>query len=163
MKTLNFFPAALIFCVDAFMAGAADTNIIGWRSLSSTIETNAPQMPTNVIALAGSDYHCVALLADRTVRAWGRNTNGETNVPPGLSNVSPDQTQALMADPHWSVNGFSITSPTWSGRVYPLEHKDNLSDSNWVGSLLVAGTGGTIMFTDPTATGAQRFYRVRRW
>jgi len=68
-------------------ASAADTNIIGWRWLSSTIETNAPQMPTNVIALAGSDYHCVALLADRTVKAWGRNINGETNVPPDLSNV----------------------------------------------------------------------------
>jgi hypothetical protein len=27
----------------------------------------------------------------------------------------------------------------------------------------VAGTGGTLTFTDPTATGTQRFYRIRRW
>src|SRR5688572_14976499 len=87
MKTLYLFPAALILCVSSFTAATADTNIIGWRWFSSTIETNAPQMPTNVIALAGSDYHCVALLADRTVRAWGRNVNGETNVPPDIANV----------------------------------------------------------------------------
>jgi hypothetical protein len=28
---------------------------------------------------------------------------------------------------------------------------------------LVAGSGGTLTLTDPTATNAQRFYRVRQW
>lgn len=87
MRTTNWFPTLLAVCFATISGGAADTNIIGWRWLSSTLETNAPQMATNVIALAGSDWHCVALLADRSVRTWGLNNFGQTNVPAVATNV----------------------------------------------------------------------------
>jgi len=77
----------LSLIVGTLFATAADTNIIGWRWSFSSHETNAPVMGTNVIALAGSDSHSVALLADRTVRAWGDNTYGKTNVPAGATSA----------------------------------------------------------------------------
>jgi alpha-tubulin suppressor-like RCC1 family protein len=42
---------------------------------------------TNVTAIAAGAGHGLALKADGTVVAWGANSNGQTNVPEGLSNV----------------------------------------------------------------------------
>jgi len=53
--------------------------------------------------------------------------------------------------------------PTQYGRVYALEYKNSLTDSQWTALPLVAGNGGLRTLSDPTATGQQRFYRVRRW
>jgi hypothetical protein len=75
----------------------------------------------------------------------------------------PPVVNGLPVNPVWANNGFSVSLVSQNNRVYRLEHKDNLSDSNWMAHPLVAGTGGTLTFTDPTATGMQRFYRVRRW
>src|SRR6185312_15398947 len=41
----------------------------------------------NVVAIAGGNYHSLALRGDGTVVAWGDDSAGQTNVPPGLSNV----------------------------------------------------------------------------
>ena len=62
-----------------------------------------------------------------------------------------------------SADGFRVSLPTQSGRVYRLEYKHSLADADWTALPLVAGTGHERTLTDPTATGAQRFYRVRRW
>jgi hypothetical protein len=53
--------------------------------------------------------------------------------------------------------------PTRSGRVYRLEYKNSLTDSNWTLLPLVAGVGGTRELSDPTAVGTARFYQVRQW
>jgi hypothetical protein len=44
---------------------------------------------TNLIAVAGGDYHSVGLKSDGTVVAWGKNSGigGVTNIPHGLSNI----------------------------------------------------------------------------
>jgi hypothetical protein len=100
-------------------------------------------------------------------------------VPSGLSNVvaigagydyslallgdSPPVLKMPLTDPTWSADGFTLSLPTQSGRVYALEYTDSLADVAWTPLPLVAGTGGERTLTDPTATGAQRFYRVRRW
>jgi alpha-tubulin suppressor-like RCC1 family protein len=55
--------------------------------LNSYGETNVPPDLTNVVAVAGGDYHSVALKADGRVVAWGWNFYDQTNVPAGLSNV----------------------------------------------------------------------------
>jgi hypothetical protein len=39
------------------------------------------------LAVAGGSLHSLALKSDGMVVAWGHNGDGETNVPPGLSNV----------------------------------------------------------------------------
>ena len=48
---------------------------------------NPPLNLTNATALSGWNQHYLALQPDGTVRAWGRNDNGQTDVPAGLSNV----------------------------------------------------------------------------
>jgi hypothetical protein len=42
---------------------------------------------SNVVAIAAGNYHDLALKSDGTVVAWGRNDDGQTNVPAGLSRV----------------------------------------------------------------------------
>jgi alpha-tubulin suppressor-like RCC1 family protein len=47
-----------------------------------------PAEATNVVALSFSFFgHALALRADGTVVAWGNNSSGQANVPPGLSDV----------------------------------------------------------------------------
>jgi hypothetical protein len=41
----------------------------------------------NVVAIAAGYHHNLALKEDGEVVAWGGNTSGQTNVPPGLANV----------------------------------------------------------------------------
>ena len=56
-----------------------------------------------------------------------------------------------------------VSVPTRSGRVYRLEYKNALDEAGWTGLPLVAGNGGIRVLSDPTATAAQRLYRVRHW
>jgi alpha-tubulin suppressor-like RCC1 family protein len=42
---------------------------------------------SNVVAIAGGVNSSFAITTNRTVVAWGDNTVGQTNVPPGLTNV----------------------------------------------------------------------------
>jgi len=82
----------LLVWICACQINRADPLIL-WGTFSAfdgnTALTNVPPNATNVIALAAGDAHCLALRADGTVVAWGRNENnaGETNVPAGLTNV----------------------------------------------------------------------------
>jgi hypothetical protein len=121
----------------------------------------------------------MALKADGTVVVWGLNANGQTNVPAGLKNViaitagqnfsialigsGPPLTQAPLNNPVLGSNGFTVNLPSLSGRVYSLEYKNSLSDTDWNLLPLIPGTGSAIFLTDPTATNSQRFYRVQRW
>jgi hypothetical protein len=140
---------------------------------------NIPAAATNVVSVGAGYGHCLALKDDGTVIAWGYPYNGETDVPAGLRNVTAIAAgdfhnlalvgdtssgfSALPTNPNWDSSGFNVTTATLSGKVYRLEHKDNLSDGAWTAHALVAGTGGPVTFTDSTATGSQRFYRVRKW
>jgi len=60
--------------------------VIAWGD-NHLDQTNVPPDLTNVIAVAASSVHSLALTSDGMVRAWGGSRTGETNVPPGLSNV----------------------------------------------------------------------------
>ncbi len=59
---------------------------LGWWGWSTN--TNIIPTLTNISAVAASqgDFYS-ALQSNGMVTAWGRNTYGQTNVPPGLSNV----------------------------------------------------------------------------
>lgn len=138
-----------------------------------------PSDLTNVVAIAGGNNHSLTLKADGTVVAWGDNNSGQTNVPSGLSNViaiaggrdlslavvgnGPLVSHVPLVIPRLGTNGFTVSVPTRSGRVYRLEYKTSLTDGAWTALPLVAGNGGVRTLTDPTANGAQRFYRVRQW
>jgi len=160
----------------------ADGTVVGWPG-GLYSDPFALTNLANVVAISassGNDNHIsLALKADGTVVGWGFNFYGGPLVPPGLSNVvavagsanvnlalvgdGPPVVRASLLSPGWNAEGFSVSVPTQCGRVYRLEHKSSLADANWVALPLVAGNGGVRQLTDPTATGAQRFYRVRRW
>jgi hypothetical protein len=64
---------------------------------------------------------------------------------------------------NFGTNGFSLSVPTFKGRVYRLEYKDSLTDTAWTALPLQAGTGGNLPLTAPDVSAPQRFYRVRQW
>lgn len=156
------------------LALKSDGTLVAWG------QTSVPSGLTNVVDIAAGFSHSLALKADGTVVAWGSNTYGQTNVPTGLTNVvaiaaaashnlalvgdGPPIQSALTVNPIYSDDGFSLTVPSQSGRVFALEYKNSLMDNDWTDLPLVAGTGGMLTLTDETATNTtQRFYRVRRW
>ena len=160
------------------LALKSDSTVVGW-GLNSYGQAHVPSGLSNVVAIAAGAYHSLALRANGTVVAWGNNGNGQTNVPPNLTNVmaiaagsyqsmalignGPPITQALLTGPTLNSNTFEVALPTQSGRVYGFEYKSSLSDSNWTLLPLLPGNGASVLLTDPSATNAQRFYRVQRW
>jgi alpha-tubulin suppressor-like RCC1 family protein len=156
----------------------ADGTVVAWGD-NTYGQTNVPLNLTNAAAIAAGTSHILALRTDGTVVVWGYPYSGVTNVPVGLINVAaisakdynnlallgnaPPTLQAPMSNPAWTPGGFSVSLPTQSGRVYRLEYKTSLTDSNWTALPLAAGNGGALTLTDPTATNLQRFYRVRWW
>jgi alpha-tubulin suppressor-like RCC1 family protein len=161
------------------LALTADGSIIGWGDNSNGEDTQLPGL-SNVVAIAAGYDHSVALQADGAVTVWGYNGYGELNIPAGLTNVisisaegafhtlalvggiSPS-IQATILNPACNQNGFCLTVPSQSGRVYAMKYKNSLTDSQWTALPLVAGTGGALTLTDPTAPTSQRFYLVQQW
>ncbi len=178
--------------VVAIAAGAAyslalksDGTLLAWGD-NTYGETNIPAGLSNVIAIASGGWHGLALKSDGTVAAWGAGvgTNiyvdcGQTNVPPNLTNVlqiaagsvnslalvgtTAPVSGVLLTSPIRSTNGFRVSLPAHSGRVYRLEYKNALTNGSWTALPLVAGVPGNLQLSDPSATNAARFYRVRRW
>ena len=160
------------------MALKSDGTVRVWGN-NTYGQTNAPAVLTNVVAIDAGWYFNVALKSDGTVIAWGYNNYGQTNVQSKLTNVvaisaasshaialvanGPPVSNAEMSNPTLSTNGFSVSVPTQSGRVYRLEYKSSLADVEWTALPLVAGNGTNLVLTDSTSPGSQRFYRVRRW
>ena len=163
---------------DYSLALKADGRVVAWGSPYYGI-LDVPASATNVVAIAAGWNHCQALKSDGTVLAWGTSSYGATALPSDLKNVVgigeggqhslalvSDGTagpKALLANSAWGPGGFRVSVPTISGKVYLLEYKNALADSNWTGLPLVAGNGGAITLTDPTANASQRFYRLRQW
>jgi alpha-tubulin suppressor-like RCC1 family protein len=160
------------------LALRGDGTIIGW-GLNGNGQTTIPLGLSNVVAICSGYAHSMALRADGTVVAWGSNVNGQTNVPAGLSNViaiaagpafsmalignGPPVKKAMLSNSAYGPNGFNVSLPSQSGRVYALEYKESFTDTNWTALSLTAGNGGTAVLTDAAPTNSQRFYRVRRW
>ena len=73
----------VVACMLASLPSFAGS-LIAW---GSGLGTNVPLTLTNVTSIAAGLEHCVVLLSDGSVRAWGNNSYTQTNVPEGLSNV----------------------------------------------------------------------------
>jgi parallel beta-helix repeat protein len=58
--------------------------VVAWGDDSGG-QTNVPRNLTNAVAVAGGDYHSVALRHDGTLVAWGFDDDGQTKVPAGSS------------------------------------------------------------------------------
>jgi alpha-tubulin suppressor-like RCC1 family protein len=160
------------------LALKADSTVVAWgRNIEHQI--NVPSGLGNVVAVAAGGYHSLALQSNGTVVAWGFNNYNQTNVPAALTNViaiaaglyhnlaligtGPPVLRAASSDPVLVSNRFTLALPTQSGKVFALEYRNSLADTNWTALPLVAGNGTNLLLTDPAATNPQRFYRVRRW
>ena len=76
----------------------ASGQVVSWGSIVLPLV----QPGTRFIAVAAGGEHSLALKADGTVVAWGRNLSGESTVPEGLSNV------IAIAAGGRSNSGFSV-------------------------------------------------------
>jgi hypothetical protein len=152
----------------------ADGTVVAW-GYNGDGETNVPAGLSNVVAIAAGDTDSMALKSDGTIVMWGAAPGGLGNLSDvtaisagggfclALVGDSPPVLHAPLSDPLYDTNGFSVSVPSQSGRVYRLEYVTSLADSNWTALPLVAGNGGKLILTDSTATNGQRFYRVRQW
>jgi hypothetical protein len=123
--------------------------------------------------------HDLALKTNGTVLVWGTGEYNNTKIPAAFTNAQSVSAgfyhslvligdrnpliQTSLAQPELDSTGFHISVPSDYGHVYRLEYKTDLGDTGWSALALVAGNGGMLTLTDPTATNCQRFYRVRRW
>jgi alpha-tubulin suppressor-like RCC1 family protein len=164
------------------LALKSDGTVVAWGD-NTYGQINVPTGLNGVVALAlggaESTGHCLALKSNGVIVAWGMNSYHQTNVPGSLSNVvsfgigsshcvalsgdAPPILHATSTQPSWTSNGFTLSIPSQSGRVYALEYKDSLTGSTWTPLPLVAGNGGALTLVDPNPAGPQRLYRVRRW
>ena len=159
------------------LALKADGTVVAWGN-NSDHQTNVPTGLTNVVAIAAGGYHSLALKADGKVMAWGANNNGQINVPVWLTNVvaiaaGTYHNLALLSGERIAgtlcltnlalqTNRFTAWVPTVRGRAYFLEYKGSLADSAWMMRPPLPGDGTIRQLADPSATTAQRFYRVRQ-
>jgi GH25 family lysozyme M1 (1,4-beta-N-acetylmuramidase) len=158
------------------LAVKGDGMVVAWGD-DSEGQSDVPAGLTNVVAAAGGGGHSVALGADGQVTAWGTDWNGQCDVPPALAPAAgvatgEDHTLVLLEDslpvprllhPARNGNRFSVLAQTLSPKNYALEFKGSLTAANWTAVSTNAGNGALRMLTDPAATGAQRFYRMRQW
>jgi alpha-tubulin suppressor-like RCC1 family protein len=149
-----------------------DRSAVLWQS-DGTGETY-PWGLTNVVEVAADQGHDLELLADGTLASVSDPTKVPTGsyhvvaVAAGASDLAllgadPPIFSAPLLNPIYKDGVFSLSLATQNGKVYSLEYKNSLSDSDWIGLPLIPGNGRTQTLSDPTADGARRFYRVRRW
>jgi hypothetical protein len=153
-----------------------DGTVVAWGD-NSQDQCSVPLGLTNVVALAGGGGHSLALGADGALSAWGADWNNQCDVPPGLfpavgMAAGSYHTVVLLESgipvPRLlnsaSTGGqFSALVQTLNRKYYALEYKDSLAAPDWTAVCTNAGNGALKTLTDQTASGMQRFYRMRQW
>lgn len=168
----------------ASVALREDGTAVTWGTIEDpTYGGPVPASPvglSNLVRVVSGGLHYLGLTAHGEVVAWGLNSRGETNVPPGLRNVQdmaagyhhnlaltaahpPTQRVSVQILSRPGEAAFRVAVPSSVNRVYTLEYTDDLAEPVWHSGPLIAGTGHMIELTDPMAGGKTRFYRVRRW
>jgi len=163
------------------LALRSDGALFVWGGATGYDQLIVPLSASNAIAVAAGDYHNLILQTSGTVVGWGANESGQTDVPDVATNLQliaisgggahslaligdgPPALFAPLGAPVKDGDNFSVSLPTQNGRVYAMEFTDSLTEVNWTALPLAAGNGTVIPLTDPSATNAQRFYRVRKW
>ncbi len=160
------------------MALRADGTVVVWGGDPIDPPGVSPWEATNVVDIACGYGQFMALRRDGTLVVWGYSRYGEGLKPSWATNLSgiaaatwdsmaligsSPSSQVVLSEPRMDAQGFHLSLPSQSGRVYRLEYKDSFVDSVWTSLPLVAGNGSTLRLSDPAPVALQRFYRVRRW
>ena len=81
--------------------GSNEFNQLGNSTNAGTTTANSSPLSvlniTNAIAIASGSNHCLALLNDNTVRAWGRNTDGQLGNGSTTSSFTPVTVTSLTS------------------------------------------------------------------
>jgi hypothetical protein len=96
-----------------------------------------------------------------SLTAMANDTNGAvaTSSPVRIT-VITDPFRTLFS-PTLSSNQFSVSLATVSNKTYMLERTLTVSAPSWQTVTNIVGSGNVERFTDPMATSAQQFYRVK--
>ncbi len=158
------------------LAVQAGGTVVAWGD-NSDGQCSVPAGLSNVVAVAGGGAHTLALEADGTVAAWGANWSGQCTLPSDLSEVvglaaGEYHSLALLAgslpvpqllSPVRQGGRFSVLVQTLDRQNYALEFNNTIATTDWSAVATNAGNGALLQLSDPAATGAQRFYRMRQW
>ncbi|HOX56131.1 MAG TPA: family 10 glycosylhydrolase [Candidatus Paceibacterota bacterium] len=158
------------------LAVKTDGTVEVWGD-NSQGQCDKPQGLANVVAVTGGGAHSVALHADGALTPWGANWNSQCEVPSGLSAVAAvaagtSHTVVLLEgampvprllNPAWNGSRFSASVQTLARMNYALEYKDSPTAATWTCVCTNSGNGALRILTDPSASGASRFYRMRQW
>lgn len=163
---------------DHNLAEKADGTVVHW-GVNLFGVGNVPASASNVVGIAAGGSHNCVLRADGTVLVWGANNLGQTNTPAALTNVQaiaasgnftlalvhsgPPVLQAPLTNPRLGSDGFAVSAPSKRGRVYRLEYKNSIAETEWTPLPLVAGNGTILDLRDSNPGDSSRFYRVREW
>ena len=102
--------------------------------------------------LSAQGYACAT---DQVTNIANANAVVNFTLLSSLNNFRP-----VLTSPGWSGTGqFQFTFNTVSGLTYTIEYGSNLT--SWFYWFSFGGNGGPITITDPSATPATRFYRVK--
>ncbi|PWU12232.1 MAG: hypothetical protein C5B50_21910 [Verrucomicrobia bacterium] len=157
------------------LAVRADGSLAAWGD-DSQGQTDVPAGLSNVVAVAGGGAHTLALKQDGTLAAWGSDANHQIELPT-LGNViglaaGEAHSMALVAgnvpvlqllSPALQGSSFSVLAQSLYRKTYSLDFKSVITDVNWMALATNSGNGALKLFTDPTATAPQKFYRLRQF
>ena len=122
---------------------------------------------SNYVAVSVGTLYSLALRANGTVVAWGEGASGETNIPPGLTNVVQiasyyNHNLALVGSPVALSASLRpvITLSGLIGSKVRIEYADQLGNTNlWLTLTNFTLPTSPYLFIDGSGN-AYRFYRV---
>ena len=158
------------------LALLTDGSVVAWGD-NSEGQCSVPAGLSGVVALAAGGAHSLALRQDGTVAAWGANWSGQCGLAGNLSDViglSAGANHSLvlvegtlpgarLLSPWRQGSRFSAVAQTVNRKNYALDHKNYLDAPHWTPVCTNAGNGALTVLSDPGASTAHRFYRIRQW
>ncbi len=140
--------------------------------------TAVPVGLTDAVAVKAGIGYGLAVKRDGSVIGWGVNSVGQTAVPSFLRNVTSlaagtdfavavigdriEPSEVMAFDPAVDGGRFQVSVPTRRARTYWLESCTSLSDPVWRVVKGFAGTGRTVVLSDPSAPSSERrYYRIK--
>jgi len=147
------------------LALRANGTVVGW---GSNVVNLSPSLTNVVVMAAGWDSGQDFILHDGSMTNYGLSNaiaaaRGNFYTVAVIAPGRPAANTLLLASNSWKNGRFDGSVSTRYGRVYSLDYRDHLTDTNWSYFALSAGNGGILQLEDSTATIPQRFYRVTRW
>jgi len=150
--------------------------VFAWGRSGEGDVTNVPPVAKTAIAVRAGDVVGGVLLANGEVVTWGMNSDGQTNVPAGLSsvealalgahhclallNASSATDQIRLESPVWRYGEFDVVAAPSRGTYIVFESASSLSPPVWKLLSLSAGDSSGIVLRDPNAIDSQTFYRA---